>query len=89
MTAKRDNNNVPTITALLDSDGSTVTAIRANPSTMTMYTEDSSGGSDNGGTLAGRDGNYVTTLVAVSDSDGATPIPLYVNSSGELLIKSS
>ena len=89
MTAKRDNNYVPTITGLLDSDGSTVTAIRANPSTMTIDTEDSNGGSDNGGTVAARDENYVTTLVAVSSSDGTTPVPLYVNSSGELLIKSS
>lgn len=85
----KDDNNVNTITALLDSDGSTVTDVKIDPTTHILDVSDGSSGSDNSGDNAGRDGNYMPTMLAVSSSDGTTPVPLYADSNGKLLIKST
>lgn len=86
---KKDNNGINTIAGLLNTDGSTVKPIKADPSTHLMDIDNNTTGSDNGGESAGRDSNFVTTLLAVSSLDGATPVALYVDSSGQLLIKST
>lgn len=87
--ASRDQNNVPTILGVLNTDGETVTAIQANPTTHVLSVDDGTTGSDNGGTEAQRDQNFVPTLLAVSESDGSTPVVLYADSNGNLLIDSN
>lgn len=84
--AIKDNNNVPTILGVLNTDGATSTVIKADPSTHYLDTSDGSSGSDLGNDSAGRDQNSVTTLSA-TDSNGNI-IPLYADSSGNLLINS-
>ena len=87
--SKRDENMVPTMTGVLNTDGVTVTLIKADPTTHVIDTSDGSTGSDLGADNAKRDSNNVPVLMAVSSSDGSTPVPLYVNSSGQLLVKST
>lgn len=89
MEAKRDENHVPTLQAVLNTDGLTPTNVEADPATNRLSMLNGTSGSDNGPTDAKRDGNYVTGFVAVSETDGETPVVLYVNSSGQLLIDSN
>lgn len=84
--ATRDNNNVPAILAVLNTDGETVTPVEINPTTHGLSVDNASTGADNGPTHALRDENFVTTLLAVSDVDGVTPVALYVDANGKLLI---
>ena len=85
---KRDQNQVPTKAALLNSDGSTITPLQADPATNILDTSDGSSGSDNGGSRALKDENQVPVLLAVSIADGITPVALYADSDGKLLTKS-
>ena len=87
--AARDENNVPTLTAVLDSDGATVTRVEADPTSHVISVDDNTTGSDNGPDRAVRDENFVTTLIGVSSVDGVTPVAVYANSDGELLIDSN
>ena len=88
--AKRDDNRIPTLQAVLNTDGLTPTNVQVNPSNSnSLMADDASTGSDNGPTNAKRDDNRVPVAMAVSEVDGITPVVLYVNSSGELLIDSS
>jgi hypothetical protein len=73
--ASRDNNQVPVILGLLNSDGSTVTMPKADSSSNSLLVKNGTGGSDNGGSNAARDNNSVSTLIATSSSDGSTPVP--------------
>ena len=61
--AARDENNVPTLTAVLDSDGSTVTRVKADPTNHVLSVDDNTTGSDNGPDRAVRDENFVTPIV--------------------------
>lgn len=84
--AERDDNNVPAIIAVLNTDGTTVTPVEINPTTHGLSVDNASSGTDQGPERALRDENFVTTMLAVSDSDGVTPVSLYVDSNGRLLI---
>jgi hypothetical protein len=84
--SKKDNNQVNTITGVLNTDGTTPTLIKATPSTHIVDTSDGTSGSDAGNDDAARDANQVPVLLAVSEDDGSTPVPVYVNSNGEILI---
>ncbi len=87
--AKRDNNQIPVILGVLNTDGETPTPPQANPTTHALNYDDHATGSDFGDDLASRDENGITTMMAVSETDGLTPVALYVNSSGQLLIDST
>ena len=87
--AKKDNNKVPVIMGVLNTDGATPTMIEADPSTHSIEVSDGTTGSDLGSNNAARDANGETVLMAVSDVDGSTPVPLYVSSNGELLIQTT
>ena len=87
--APRDNNRIPTMLALLNTDGSTLTPVKANPTQHAISYSDGTTGSDLTGDDALRDNNRVHVLIAVSNADGTTPVPLYVDSNGQLLIKST
>ena len=80
MNAQRDENNVPTIIGVLNTDGSTIVPIKADDNTT---------GSDNGPNRALHDDNFVPTILAVSSVDGVTPVAVYTDSSGNLLIDSN
>jgi len=86
MNAERDDNNIPTIIAVLNTNGTTVGVVDANPTTHSLSVDNNTTGSDNGPTRALRDENFVPTLIAVSSVDGVTPVALYVDSDGKLLI---
>lgn len=87
--AARDDNFVPTITAALNTNGTTVTRIKANSSTHALSVSDGSSGTDHGPTNDLRDENFVPCLLAVSSVDGVTPVVVYANSSNQLLIQST
>lgn len=84
--AKRDENNVPAMLAVLNSDGQTVTPVKANPANKSLKVDNNTTGTDNGPAEALRDENFVTTLLVVSATDGETVVPLYVDADGKLLI---
>lgn len=87
--AKRDNNQVPVMLGVLDSDGETPTMVKVVAATHVVCIDDNTTGSDNSRDDAYRDNNQVTTLLGVSEADGVTPVPIYVNSSNELLVDSN
>lgn len=87
--AVKDKNFVDTMIGVLNTDGETPTLIKADPDNNCIKVNDGTSGSDLGSDDAARDDNQVPILMAVSSSDGATPVPLYVNSDGEVLIKST
>lgn len=86
MTAPKDNNRIPVMQGVLDSDGTTPTSIAIEPATHRVLIDEGPSGSDNGPVDAKRDGNYVSTMIATSSSDGVTPVALYVDSSNNLLV---
>jgi hypothetical protein len=86
MEAKRDQNNVPTILGVLNTNGETVMAVQANPATKSLAVNNNTTGTDNGPDHALRDENFVPTMLAISDADGETLVPLYVDADGKLLI---
>jgi len=88
--ASIDSNSVATITAALNTDGATVTRVKANSSTHGLNISDAATGSDNGpGSFTLHDDNGRPALMAVSSADGATPVVLYADSNGSLLIQST
>lgn len=88
--AKRDQNRVTTITAVLDTDGTTIENVCADPSVHSLCVEDNTTGSDNGPDgRALHDSNHIPTFLAVSADDGETPVALYVDDDGNLLIDSN
>jgi len=87
--AYRDENNVATLIGVLDSNGTTITRMTSDPVTHNLKVSDGSTGSDHGTSNAKRDENDVPCVMAVSSTDGVTPVTLYINSSGNLLVKST
>ena len=85
--AKHDGNQVPAMMGVLNTNGATPTRIEADPTLHSLDVEDNTTGSDAGNDWAARDNNGETVLCA-SDTNG-TIIPLFVDSTGRLLIKST
>lgn len=81
-----DQNSVPSLIAVLSTDGKTIIPLKATNNTLDVKLGTT--GSNNGPTNALKDSNSVSTLVAVSSSDGVTVVPLYADSFGNLLINS-
>lgn len=77
------------MTGRLNTNGLTVTRVQVNASTHGLMINDSSTGTDQGGTNAATDENDRPTMFAVSESDGISPISLYVDSNGKLLVDSN
>ena len=82
----KDNNQIPTISGVLNTNGTTPTPIQAIANNHNLMVSDGTTGSDFGADDAVQDNNGVRGLMAVSKIDGTTPVTLYVNSSGQLLI---
>ncbi len=87
-TAAIDSSSNQSMTALLNTDGSTITRLRVTASNHRLNTTDGTTGTDHGGTHAFFDDNQRTTLFAVSNVDGVSLVALYADSSGRLLIDS-
>lgn len=88
MNAKRDDNSIPTLIGVLNTDGSTIVQVKAGASDNGIAVYDATTGNDYGTPNAKRDENDVCCLMAVSSSDGVTPVAVYVDSNGNLLINS-
>ena len=88
-TAALDANSNQTMTALLNTNGTTVTRIKANPTTHALSIQDGTTGSDNGGNHAFFDDNQRTTLFAESSNGDGTLVALYADSNGKLLVDST
>ena len=84
-----DGNRIPTLTAALNTDGTTVVCVKANATNSSLKVSDGTTGTDHGTTNAQRDGNHKPVLMAVSSADGVTPVEVYADSSGNLLIQST
>jgi len=87
--AARDENSVHTLIAALDSNGSTIVRVEANPSNHGLAVADGATGTDFGPVNALRDENDVPTLLAVSSADGITPVVVYADVDGSLLVQST
>lgn len=87
--ANRDQNNVPTILAALESDGTTLVKITVDPTNHALEVDDDTTGSDNGPVDAPRDENFIPALLAVSSADGVTPVVVYATADGLTLIDSN
>lgn len=87
--AERDENNVPTLLAGLNTDGVSLVRVKANPTNHALEINDDTTGSDHGPEDAPRDENFVPALMAVSSVDGVTPVVVYADSSGNLLVDST
>ena len=87
----RDANQRPVLSGILNTDGVTITPVKADPTTHIINTSDDTTGSDNGnnGGIAMLDENSVAVGTAVSSSDGVSIVELYVDASGNLLINSN
>lgn len=85
--AKRDDNFVPTLTAVLNSDGTTIVPVFSTAFSHRLKVSDGTGGTDNGPASAKHDENHIPTLLAVSSLDGVTPVVVYADSSGRLLVQ--
>jgi len=90
MNAKRDENRIPTMITALNTDGSTLTNVKINPTNFALKVDDDTTGTDQSTNINDlRDENRVTGLWATSSVDGITPVQLYVDSDGKLLINSN
>lgn len=88
ISVSRDENRIPALLGTLDTDGSTVIAIKSNPTLHCLCVSDGTSGTSFSTKNAQRDANRVTALMGTS-TDGVTPVYIAVNSSMELLIKST
>lgn len=87
-TSPRDDNRIPTLRAVLDTDGVTIVNITANPTTHTLSVSNGTTGTDYGVPTAQRDVDRVPALLCVSSSDYETPVEVYADSNGNLMIDS-
>ena len=86
-----DQNKIQTIQAALNTDGSTLTNVTADPSIRnSLKIDDDTTGTDQSTNVnALRNQNYKTGLWALSSADGVTLVQLYCDSDGKLLINSN
>ena len=90
MSAKLDQNRVPTMQAVSNADGSTILNVCAKDADHSLCADEGATGSDLGPVNDLRDGNRKVAFMAVSAVDGITPIPIYVDSiTNKLLINSN
>ena len=90
-----DDNNRTSMTALLNTNGLTVTRVCADPTNSnSLCVDDASTGSDSGGTYIRPDDNsapaaFAPGLLAYSSAGDGSLVTLYCDSSGKLLVDSN
>lgn len=87
--AKIDENGEESMTAYLNTNGTTISRVYVDPTTHAIKADDASTGSNNGGNVNTLDDNSRPILFAESSTGDGVLVALYVNSSGELLIDSN
>lgn len=87
--AQIDDNGRQAITALLNTNGTTIARVYANPTNHGLKINDASTGTDQGGDYANLDENGRPTLYALSSAGDGTFVALYTDSDGKLLIDSN
>lgn len=87
--ASLDENSVPSLIATLNTTGSSIVRILADPTAHTIKVVDDTTGTDHGPVNALRDSNDRPVIMAVSSADGVTPVAVYADASGNLLIDSN
>ncbi|TXG77190.1 hypothetical protein E6Q11_03155 [Candidatus Dojkabacteria bacterium] len=97
--AYKDENGSNTITGVDSSNGTTIRRALADPSTHALAVENNTTGTNYGPAIAPKDENEVTTFWAVASRtvtsngidyvEGITPVPIYIDSSGQVLIDSN
>lgn len=80
--AGHDESQATSMTAILNTDGSTIEALTADPSTHHLSTDDNTTGSDNGPSMEKHDDNHVPTLYALSSAGNGARVPLYASLNG-------
>ncbi len=88
MASPRDGNFIPTLRAVLNTDGKAIVNVCANPSVNKLCVSDGTTGTDHGTKNAQRDRDFYPALMAVSSSDYETPVEVYADTNGNLLIDS-
>ena len=90
MQVSRDENRIPALLAVLDSDGVTPVYVCSDIATNHMLcVSDGTTGSNLSVSTAVRDENRIPVAMAVSSVDGKTPVVLYANNLNELLVQST
>lgn len=85
-TLPRDENRVKVIAGVLDSDRTSVQAVKVDSTSHRLYFTLT--GTDGVGNtpIAPRDEDRVPVFMGVSSADGVTPVPIYADSNGRILI---
>ena len=86
-----DSNGRPAIGCASNTDGKTIIAAQADPSTHELLVDDNSTGTDHGnnGGQAMIDENGNAVWLAQSSANDGTFVEVYINSSKQILIKSN
>lgn len=86
-----DENRIPAIIAVSNTDGSTVLPVYGNSANNSLSVDDDITGTDQGGGDPDRrDVNRKVAFMAVSSVDGVTPVEVYVDATtNKLLINSN
>jgi len=89
--SQKDQNGRDSLISSLNTDGTTIVTLKANPANNALKALDASTGSDAGnhGGIALIDQNGVSAMTALSSTGDGTIIQLYADSSGNLLIDSN
>ena len=83
---QRDDNQIPVFAGVLNTDGATPTSPQIDASTHILQIENNITGSDFGNDVSVHDDNGIPTACATDISGNI--IPLYTDSSGNLLVDS-
>ena len=87
--AGHDDNRIPLATGVLNTNGTTVTAVKADATKHGVDISDGSTGSDAGADNAKFDDSRIPSWVVESNAGDGAIVTLYVNSSGALMVKST
>ena len=87
--AMHDQNNVPTLIAILDSDKKTISRVKANPIGQGLKINDATTANVLSFDAVPRDENSVPCMSVLSSAGDGSIVILQVNSSGELLVDST
>lgn len=83
-----DGDHTSTLLAI-ENDGKTLINIKASPIFHDLFVSNGTSGSDNGPKVSRHDNSHVAILMATSNDGLNTPIPVYADSGGNLLVKST
>lgn len=89
MNAPRDGNRVVVSMFTLNTDGITPVNVSINPTTHAVRISDGTTGTSFSSVNAQRNANRIPVMWGVSSADGKTPIPIYADSTGAVLTKST